>query len=702
MPITHKATLPLCRPGEPSFMQKMNCRFDIPADHLPPRYKDLGVDILERFNDENVHKLPVKPIVYPNLEFLKTFEKNANFSTFIPQHMTYAKALMKIFDSAKDLDELISLALYCRDQVNSQLFIYAYFVVLTHRYDTDNIELPQLFEIAPHRFFKKSTLVEVREKQHSSAVAKRNRRQANTDDEPSIEVPFRGTMSVSNVEEKLAFFREDIGVNSHHWHWHVVYPVDASNPVYFDKDRRGELFYYMHHQLLNWYDCTRMALGVPMVLPFDNFQKQINGGYFPNMTTASSSFIIPPRPPGFMQDLHSDSNGVNLKVADLERWYQRFHEAIDNGFCFDSQGNRIDLINDGGIDILGNMVEANALSKNYGYNGNLHNSGHVMTSSMHDPDGKHKEPPGVMGDTTTAMRDPLFFRWHKMVDQLFTKLKDRLPPYQEADLQFKDITIKSLNILDGSNQSTEQLITFWQKSTVNLQNGLNFHRSEPILVTFTHLNYQHFSYLFEVENGNSAPVDGTVRIYLLPIKSDKGDPLLFAGSRKLAMEIDRFQATFPPGTSKLMRKSIDSSVTIPYDRTFPMQRDENVFLSDQPEDVQTICMCGWPQHMLLPKGPEDGYPYRIFAMISDYKFDKVDQEPSNGVCNDNYIMCGLRNRKYPDRRPLGFPFDRPAADGVTTVDDFVSYFNNMIAKQITIRHLNENKAQGGDNKTVKL
>lgn len=34
-------------------------------------------------------------------------------------------------------------------------------------------------------------------------------------------------------------------------------------------------------------------------------------------------------------------------------------------------------------------------------------------------------------------------------------------------------------------------------------------------------------------------------------------------------------------------------------------------------------MCGWPQHMLLPKGNEDGYPYRIFSMISDYKLDKV-------------------------------------------------------------------------------
>lgn len=64
-------------------------------------------------------------------------------------------------------------------------------------------------------------------------------------------------------------------------------------------------------------------------------------------------------------------------------------------------------------------------------------------------------------------------------------------------------------------------------------------------------------------------------------------------------------------------------------------------------------------------------------------------------------MCGLRNRKYPDSRPLGFPFDRPAVDSVNTLDDFLSYFNNMATKEITIRHLDENTAQVGD-KVVNL
>lgn len=40
MPITHKATLPLYRPGEPSFVQKLDYRFDVPADHLVRSFKE--------------------------------------------------------------------------------------------------------------------------------------------------------------------------------------------------------------------------------------------------------------------------------------------------------------------------------------------------------------------------------------------------------------------------------------------------------------------------------------------------------------------------------------------------------------------------------------------------------------------------------------------------------------------------------------
>lgn len=62
-----------------------------------------------------------------------------------------------------------------------------------------------------------------------------------------------------------------------------------------------------------------------------------------------------------------------------------------------------------GIDTLGNMMESSILSPNRQLYGDLHNMGHVFISYSHDPDHRHLESFGVMGDSATAMRDPIFY-----------------------------------------------------------------------------------------------------------------------------------------------------------------------------------------------------------------------------------------------------------------------------------------------------
>lgn len=51
------------------------------------------------------------------------------------------------------------------------------------------------------------------------------------------------------MEHRVAYWREDIGINLHHWHWHLVYPFEGDIRI-VNKDRRGELFYYMHQQIM--------------------------------------------------------------------------------------------------------------------------------------------------------------------------------------------------------------------------------------------------------------------------------------------------------------------------------------------------------------------------------------------------------------------------------------------------------------------
>lgn len=135
------------------------------------RYKAIGLEVLEFCNDENAEKVPVKSIkTYPDLKLLKTFAKNAGFSTFNPSHWKFANELIQILHGAHDLDEFISLALYVRDEINTQLFVYAYYVVMTHRFF--HIVLPNPFEIAPQTFVKRSILQEVNESYHNQADEK--------------------------------------------------------------------------------------------------------------------------------------------------------------------------------------------------------------------------------------------------------------------------------------------------------------------------------------------------------------------------------------------------------------------------------------------------------------------------------------------------------------------------------------------------
>lgn len=67
------------------------------------------------------------------------------------------------------------------------------------------------------------------------------------------------TASDKEPEQRVAYFREDIALNLHHWHWHLVYPFDLTTGGIVDKDRRGELFYYMHQQIVARYSIQYIA-----------------------------------------------------------------------------------------------------------------------------------------------------------------------------------------------------------------------------------------------------------------------------------------------------------------------------------------------------------------------------------------------------------------------------------------------------------
>jgi len=88
-------------------------------------------------------------------------------------------------------------------------------------------------------------------------------------------------------------------------------------------------------------------------------------------------------------------------------------------------------------------------------------------------------------------------------------------------------------------------------------------------------------------------------------------------------------------------------------------------------------------------------------MVSDYEEDRVDQEVTE-VCSDagkcrvlirhaiesllivsfTASYCGIRDKKYPDKKPMGFPFDRLSRAGVDKLSSFLT--PNMRVQEVKI------------------
>lgn len=94
-----------------------------------------------------------------------------------------------------------------------------------------------------------------------------------------------------------------------------------------------------------------------------------------------------------------------------------------------------------------------------------------------------------------------------------------------------------------------------------------------------------------------------------------------------------------------------------------------------------------PHHMLIPKGTVEGLPCILFVMITNHDDDRVEVESSK--CDNAASYCGLQNNKYPDRKPMGFPFDRLGRAQEGGKDTLASFLTKNMMTQDTIIKFHE-------------
>lgn len=314
------------RPTEPIFMEKGNAVFDVPDNFLTDRYQPIGTEVQSRFGEKAEQRIPVREIAIPDLRIPMSLARDAQFSLFIPAHRRIAGRLIDIFMGLRSIDDLQSVAVFARDRVNPYLFNYSLSVALLHRPDTKDLDLPSFVQNFPDKFVDSRVFRQVREEATVVPVGSRM----------PITIPRDYTASDLEPEHRLWYFREDLGINLHHWHWHLVYPFEAGDRAIVNKDRRGELFYYMHQQVVARYNLERFSNNLARVGRFNNLREPIAEGYFPKMDSLVASRAWPPRfEDTKLSDLNRELDQINLDVSDLERWRDRIFEAISQGFATD-------------------------------------------------------------------------------------------------------------------------------------------------------------------------------------------------------------------------------------------------------------------------------------------------------------------------------------------------------------------------------
>jgi tyrosinase len=217
-------------------------------------------------------------------------------------------------------------------------------------------------------------------------------------------------------DDPVAYFREDMLANEHHQHWHLVYLADTDAQPR-EKERQGELFLYMHEQMLARYDTERLAAGQARVVALEP-TKPLHEGYDPHWPGN-----------GYVARL-ADASLVADQGTDLDARTKAFLKAVDDGtferLAASGTGSFRATGPQPGLDLLGSTIEAHGDGDGDGdFSGYaVHNKGHMDIASIDAP----APPYGVMADTATAIRDPIFWQWHRLIDDAAFAWQDKRGP----------------------------------------------------------------------------------------------------------------------------------------------------------------------------------------------------------------------------------------------------------------------------------
>ncbi|ODM96757.1 Phenoloxidase subunit 2 [Orchesella cincta] len=250
----------------------------------------------------------------------------------------------------------------------------------------------------------------------------------------------------------------------------------------------------------------------------------------------------------------------------------------------------------------------------------------------------------------------------RYIDNIFNRYKNTLAPYQRSQgdwpLLVQGVDVHSVKV-QSKNLPANVLNTFWSYRKYDLGRGLDFNRSfvrGPLFACQQHLDHQDFEYELKIERKEYAhhAKTVTVRLFMGPRYDLKGRRYNLEEERHFMFIMDTFTVPLKVGMNTVRRRSIETPLTI----DFPSSLRE---LRQTTENTMPFCGCGWPHHLLVNSKRKSRRPFNGFIRNNNNSEEDAvvpDRRAPPQNCRPAYIFCGLMDERYPDARPMGYPFDR--------------------------------------------
>nr|AGR40404.1 hexamerin 1 precursor [Lepidocampa weberi] len=587
------------------------------------------------------------------------------FSIYHPEDRHQAIKFFEALYYAKDFQTFYKTAVYTRYVANEQMFVYALTTAVLHREDTRGVRLPPQYEIFPEHFI------------NSRAIYQAYKQKGLNKEPVTVEVKNKW-YSQKNWETLLQYYTDDLGLTTHNHLFHKSFPTWYEYVNGKELHRQGEFYFYAQHQLVNRYNLERLSHNIPTVRAVEWETRKVEYGFNPQ-TIYRNGEEFPVRYDDMeIQDVHDKKYGKVL-VRDVRDYERRIRSAIDKQFVLKGEYQVQSLNNTEGVNVLGQIIYgAHNNEEAHHYYGNLNVYSHALLGRIVDPEGKYNLAPSVI-EQDVAVRDPLYYQLKKNYDELFQQHKYHLRPYTKEQIEMQGVTVEDVQVTE--------LKTFLEPYEITLNNIFDTtyqgeqQEKEVVKAKVERLNHKPYQYTIQVQSQQE--FDAVVRIYLAPKYNSFGQKYTPQEQSWKAVELDTFVTKVNTGRNTIVRRSSESTVTHKdYYGITELKQKVNEALQGQGEFEinKNYRHCGFPAHLLLPRGKVGGQEYQLIVYVSNYNEEKVtDAQPiyEKGASS----ICGVMKGKYPLAKPLGYPLDR----AIPNVHVFETT-KNFFVKDVLIHH----------------